>query len=62
MTTPTGRASDPNEPPTVRQLSPPELKAMMDAGLPLLLVDVRTQEERAVARIDGSRLLDITAV
>ena len=58
METPTGRASDPNEPPRVRQLSAPELKAMMDAGIPLLLVDVRTEEERAVAKIDGSRLLD----
>jgi monothiol glutaredoxin len=58
METPTGQASDPNEPPRVRQLSAPELKAMMDAGIPLLLVDVRTEEERAVAKIDGSRLLD----
>jgi monothiol glutaredoxin len=58
METPTGAASDLNEPPRVRQLSALELKAMMDAGSPLLLVDVRTEEERAVAKIDGSRLLD----
>ena len=31
---------------------------MMDAGAPIVLVDVRTEEERAVARIEGSRLLD----
>jgi monothiol glutaredoxin len=58
MDTPTERAGDPDEPPRVRQLSALELKAMMDAGAPLLLVDVRTEEEREVAKIDGSRLLD----
>src|SRR4051812_1843853 len=42
----------------IRQLSAPELKAMIDEGEPLELVDVRTDEERAVASIDGSRLLD----
>lgn len=31
---------------------------MMDAGVPIVLVDVRSEEERAVARIEGSRLLD----
>jgi monothiol glutaredoxin len=49
---------NPNQPPAVRQLSAPELKAMIDAGASFELVDVRTEEERAVARIDGSRLLD----
>ena len=58
METPAEWVGDPNEPPRVRQLSPLELKAMLDSGLPLLLVDVRTEEERAVAKIDGSRLLD----
>jgi monothiol glutaredoxin len=47
-----------NEPPPIRQLSAPELKALIDSGTPLELVDVRTDEERAVARIEGSRLLD----
>jgi len=58
MEIPAERVGDPNEPPRVRQLSPLELKAMLGSGLPLLLVDVRTEEERAVAKIDGSRLLD----
>jgi monothiol glutaredoxin len=58
METPIGPASDPDEPARVRQLSAPELKAMMDAGTPLLLVDVRTETERAIAKIHGSRLLD----
>jgi monothiol glutaredoxin len=34
------------------------LKALIESGTPLELVDVRTDEERAFARIDGSRLLD----
>src|SRR5260370_6157169 len=52
ITTPT------NELPPVRQLSAPELKALIECGTPFELVDVRTDEERALARIDGSRLLD----
>jgi rhodanese-related sulfurtransferase len=46
------------EPPPIRQLSALELKAMMDSGALFELVDVRTQQERATASIDGSRLLD----
>jgi len=48
----------PNEPPRVNQISATELKAMMDRGLPFELVDVRTEEERAIAKIEGSRLLN----
>jgi monothiol glutaredoxin len=44
--------------PRVRQLSPGEVKARLDAGEKLLFVDVRTPEERARARIEGTRLLD----
>jgi monothiol glutaredoxin len=47
-----------NEPPPIRQLSAPDLKALIESGTPVELVDVRTDEERAVARIEGSRLLD----
>ena len=43
---------------SIRQLSAPELKAMLDKGEPLELVDVRTPEERMFATIEGSRLLD----
>jgi len=46
-----------DEPP-IRQLSAPELKALIDSGAAIELVDVRTEWERATARIDGSRLLD----
>src|SRR5260221_9374922 len=42
----------------IRQLSAPELKAMLDKGEPLELVDVRTHEERMFASIERSRLLD----
>jgi len=42
----------------VRQISAPELKAMLDAGEVFELIDVRTAGERATARIEGSRLLD----
>jgi monothiol glutaredoxin len=33
---------------------------MLDSGQPFELVDVRTPEERAVAKIEGARLLDKT--
>jgi len=46
------------EPPPIRQLSAPDLKALLESGTAIELVDVRTEEERAIARIDGSRLLD----
>jgi len=42
----------------IRQLSAPELKDLIDGGLPFEFVDVRTEQERDVARIEGSRLLD----
>jgi monothiol glutaredoxin len=48
----------PNELPPVRQLSAPELKALLESGTPFELVDVRSEAERAMARIEGSHLLD----
>jgi monothiol glutaredoxin len=42
----------------IRQLSAVDLKALIDSGAAFELVDVRTSEERAAARIEGSRLLD----
>ena len=47
-----------HEPPPIRQLSAPDLKALLQSGNAIELVDVRTDEERAIAMIDGSRLLD----
>lgn len=43
---------------SIQQLSAPELKQMIDSGVPFELVDVRTDEERALASIDGARLFD----
>jgi monothiol glutaredoxin len=53
-----GHNNTAKELPPIRQLSAPELKALIDSGAPFELVDVRTAEERAFAKIDGSRLLD----
>jgi monothiol glutaredoxin len=44
--------------PSISQLSAPELKTMLESGTPFELVDVRSDGERAIASIDGSRLLD----
>jgi len=46
------------EPPPIRQLSAPDLKALLESGAAIELVDVRTEEERAIASIGGARLLD----
>src|SRR5438067_11402343 len=53
-----GTMTETPQPPAIRQLSAPELNAMIDSGEPFEFVDVRTEDERAVARIEGSRLLD----
>jgi len=44
--------------PSVKQISATELKAMPESGEPLELIDVRTEEEQAIAAIEGFRLLD----
>lgn len=52
----------PNTPPetprNVRQITVRELKAMLDERTPMQLLDVRTEGERAIARIEGARHLD----
>jgi len=48
---------NPNEP-RVAQIDARELKRLLDAGSPLELIDVRTQEERERAAIPGAQLLD----
>ncbi len=47
-----------NDTPPIRQISAPELAALLESGSAIEFVDVRTEEERAVAVIEGSRLLD----
>jgi monothiol glutaredoxin len=44
--------------PPIRQLSAPELKQLLASGAGIELIDVRTVQERAIAAIEGSRLLD----
>jgi monothiol glutaredoxin len=58
--TPNGQAfrvDNPNAP-QVQPMSVTELKAALDAGRPLELLDVRTPEERAIAAIPGAVLLN----
>ena len=42
----------------IHQISAPELKTLIDTHTRFEFVDVRTDEERALARIEGARLLD----
>jgi monothiol glutaredoxin len=48
---------NPNEPARVRPLRPSQLKEMLDKGEPLKLVDVRSEQEYATAKIAGGALL-----
>jgi monothiol glutaredoxin len=52
------KITNPNEPARVKRLSATELRARLDRGDDLFIIDVRTPEERAIAHIEGSRLLD----
>jgi monothiol glutaredoxin len=42
----------------ITQLTAPELKALIDRGEHFEFFDVRTEQEHAIARIEGARLLD----
>lgn len=44
------------------ETTPAEVKQRLDAGEPLVLVDVRQPEEHAVARIEGSELVPMNTV
>jgi len=52
------KIDNPNEPPRVRIITAAELKARLDGGEKLELFDVRSDQERQIAHIEGSRLLD----
>ena len=52
------KIDNPNEPPRVKQLSVGDLATWRDEGKPFHLFDVRTPEERSIAKIAGSVLLD----
>jgi monothiol glutaredoxin len=49
-------------PARIRQITVEELKSLLDGGGPLELWDVRTDAERAIARIEGARHLDQSGV
>jgi monothiol glutaredoxin len=49
---------NPNAPVPIEQITPQDLKALLDGGEAFVLLDVRTPAERAIAMIAGSRLLD----
>lgn len=43
----------------VRQIQPQQVKALLDAGEPVHLVDVRQPEEHAICRLAGSQLIPL---
>ena len=55
---PAFKIDNPNEPAKVKRISATELRARLERGDQLLLVDVRTPSERAIATIQNGRLLD----
>jgi monothiol glutaredoxin len=56
------KIENPNAPPRVKQVSVKELKALLDAGRPIQLFDVRGPDEAKTASIKGARLLDDAAL
>jgi monothiol glutaredoxin len=55
------KIDNPNAPPQVRELSVSELARRLGQGTPLHLYDVRTEQERAIAQIEGAVLLDASS-
>jgi monothiol glutaredoxin len=52
------KIENPNRPPTVKQVDAKALKGMLDSGAIKHFYDVRTEKERAIAKIEGAKLLD----
>ena len=52
------KIENPNRPAMVREVSPKEIKALLDGGKVPQMYDVRTPKEREVAQIAGTKLLD----
>ena len=55
------KEADPNEPAKVKPITPRQLKDRLDAADGIRVYDVRTDQERAIATIEGARLLDRAA-
>lgn len=56
------KIENPNRPPMVKEIDAKGLKALLDAGTIKAFYDVRTEKERAVAKIEGAKLLDDAAM
>jgi monothiol glutaredoxin len=56
------KIDNPNRPAVVREVAPKELKALLDAGKITHFYDVRTDKERATAKLAGATLLDDTTM
>jgi monothiol glutaredoxin len=52
------KIENPQEPPKVRPLSPKALQELLKSGQKLEMFDVRSPEERNIAKLEPSRLLD----
>jgi rhodanese-related sulfurtransferase len=44
------------------EISPAEVRAKMDSGEPLRLIDVREPQEYAIARIEGAKLIPMRSI
>jgi monothiol glutaredoxin len=55
---PAFKIENPNEPAKVKRLTPPELRGRLADGAKFLLIDVRTPQEQAIARLPNARLLE----
>jgi len=56
------KIDNPNRPPTVREIGPKELKALLDSGKVKHLYDVRQPREREIAALPNTVLLDDAAM
>jgi monothiol glutaredoxin len=52
------KIDNPNAPKTVEQMKVPDVKAWLDDGKEFVLIDVRGEDERETAKIEGARMLD----
>ncbi len=52
------KIDNPNEPPSLKNITAAELKRALGEGVDLQLFDIRGEDERALAKIDAARALD----
>ena len=51
------KVDNPNAPKPVKEISPAEVQELLNEKPEALLIDVRTEEERAIAKLEGAQLL-----